>query len=134
MSFKLSQYPLTIREQHLDTFGHVNNAIYLQLYEEARWQLITDGGWGLARIQQEKKGPVVLDLKLDFKAELRNRENIVIKTRFKEMKNKLVFTIEQWMEKEDGKVASTLELSIGIMDLSERRLIIPPADWMKAIS
>ena len=40
------EYPMTILEHHLDTFGHVNNAMYLQLFETARWQWITDGGDG----------------------------------------------------------------------------------------
>ena len=35
------EYEKTILEQHLDTFGHVNNAAYLVLYEEARWDFIT---------------------------------------------------------------------------------------------
>ena len=35
------EYALVIREQHLDTFGHVNNAKYLEILEEARWDLIT---------------------------------------------------------------------------------------------
>ena len=30
-------YKVKIRESHLDTLGHVNNAVYLVLFEEARW-------------------------------------------------------------------------------------------------
>ena len=44
------RYPLTILEKHLDSFGHVNNATYLHLYEEARWDFITKRGFGLARV------------------------------------------------------------------------------------
>ena len=41
------EYELVIKECHLDSFGHVNNAIYVQLYEEARWDFITkmDSVW-----------------------------------------------------------------------------------------
>ena len=45
-------YETLIRESHLDTFGHVNNATYLQLYEEARWELITRNGYGLAKVRE----------------------------------------------------------------------------------
>lgn len=31
---------LTIRGYHCDAYGHVNNARYLELYEEARWGLL----------------------------------------------------------------------------------------------
>ena len=40
-------YYLIIRESHLDTFGHLNNATYLQLFEEARWDYITNRGFGV---------------------------------------------------------------------------------------
>ena len=36
MNNTIYEYDKTILEQHLDTFGHVNNAVYLSLYEEAR--------------------------------------------------------------------------------------------------
>ena len=46
---RVHDYQLVIREQHLDTFGHVNNAKYLEILEEARWDLITGNGYGLMR-------------------------------------------------------------------------------------
>ena len=45
-------YPVQIRERHLDTFGHVNNAKYLELYEEARWEIINSRGYDLKQIQK----------------------------------------------------------------------------------
>jgi acyl-CoA thioester hydrolase len=51
MNHKIHTYPLTIKETYLDTFGHVNNAMYLALLEEARWDLITTNGYGLKIIQ-----------------------------------------------------------------------------------
>ncbi|GAB4022315.1 MAG: long-chain acyl-CoA thioesterase FadM [Bdellovibrio sp.] len=127
------EYPVTILERHLDTFGHVNNATYLELYEEARWDFITQNGYDFARIQREKVGPIILDLNLTFKRELLNREKIVIKSQYQGMKNKYIMTLNQWMMKEDGKIASTLELSVALMDMKERKMVEPIADWMNAI-
>lgn len=127
------EYPVTILERHLDTFGHVNNATYLELYEEARWDFITRNGYDFARIQREKVGPIILDLNLTFKRELLNREKIIIKSQYQGMKNKYIMTLNQWMMKEDGKIASTLELSVALMDMKERKMVEPFSDWMKAI-
>jgi acyl-CoA thioester hydrolase len=127
------EYALTIREAHLDTFGHVNNATYLELYEEARWEMIQAGAWGLERIQNEKKGPVIVELHLTFKKELKNRSRITIQTRFKEMKGNKLMVLEQAMVNDAGEIASTLELVIGMMDLNQRKLIAPPADWLSAV-
>jgi len=127
------QYPITILESHLDTFGHVNNATYLQIYEEARWDFCTRNGYGMKRIMDDKKGPVLLELNLSFKAELLNREVITIESKFAGMKNKYIMILEQKMIKGCGKVASTLNIEVGMMDLVQRRLIEPSNDWLRAV-
>ena len=33
---------LTVRGNELDSFGHVNNAIYLNYLEQARWEILRD--------------------------------------------------------------------------------------------
>lgn len=129
----LFEYKVTILEHHLDSFGHVNNAHYLELYEQARWDFITKNGFGLERIRKDKKGPVLLEANLTFKKELQNRETITIKSQSTGMKNKFLMGMKQWMEKGDGQVASTLEILIGQFDLETRSLILPSKEWMSAI-
>lgn len=134
MSNPIYEYEFTVLEQHLDTFGHVNNAVYLQLYEEARWDFITKNNLGLKEILETQVGPVLLDLNLTFKAELKNREKIKVVSQARpELRNKFVMVLDQKMLKGDGKVASTLTLSVGVMDLKARKLIAPPPEWLKAL-
>ncbi len=134
MANPIYEYELTILEQHLDTFGHVNNAVYLTLYEEARWDFITKNNLGLKEILDKKIGPVLLDVQLTFKAELKNREKIKIVSQARpEMRNKYVMILDQKMIKEDGKVASTMTLSVGMMDLAARKLISPTPEWLNAL-
>lgn len=134
MNNPIYEYEKTILEQHLDTFGHVNNAVYLILYEEARWDFITKNGLGLKQILDSQVGPVLLDLNLTFKSELGNREKIKIISQARpEMRNKYVMMLDQKMVKENGKVASTLTLSVGMMDLKERKLIAPSKEWLLAL-
>lgn len=134
MSNPIYEYDMTILEQHLDTFGHVNNAQYLTIYEEARWDFITSNGLGLKQIMESKIGPVLLDLNLTFKSELNNREKIKIVSQARpEMRNKYVMVLDQKILKENGKIASTLTLSVGLMDLNLRKLISPTPEWLKAL-
>lgn len=134
MSNPIYEYELTILEHHLDTFGHVNNAVYLTLYEEARWDFITKNGLGMKQILESKIGPILLDLNLVFKSELNNREKIKIVSQARpEMKNKFVMVLDQKILKESGRVASTMTLSVGLMDLNQRKLIAPTAAWLQAL-
>jgi YbgC/YbaW family acyl-CoA thioester hydrolase len=126
-------FKILIREHHLDTYKHVNNATYLTLYETARWEWITQAGLGLEEVQSSQIGPVLLELNLIFKRELTLREEITIETRFLRMKNPLVMEIEQRMLKSCGTLASVLVLSVGIMDMQKRKLIAPPPQWQEAV-
>ena len=96
MSNPIYEYEFTILERHLDTFGHVNNAVYLQLYEEARWDFITKNNLGLKEILETQIGPVLLDLNLTFKAELKNREKIKVVSQARpELRNKFVMVLDR---------------------------------------
>ncbi len=129
----LYQHEVIIREHHLDTFGHVNNAVYLMLYEEARWEYITQAGYGLEKVHAEKIGPVAIDALVKYKKELVLREKITIETTFVGMQNSLCFKLHQEMKKADGRLASTLDITLAMMDFSKRKLIVPPTDWLQAM-
>ncbi len=36
------EYHLTVRGYELDSFRHVNNAVYLSYYEQARWEILKE--------------------------------------------------------------------------------------------
>lgn len=130
--FKEFIYEVQIMEFHLDTFGHVNNAVYMQLYEQARWDFITKNGYGLKEVQGHKKGPVILDSNISFKRELTNREVIKIKSQAVESNGKIM-KIKQSMIKSGDIIASEALYTVGFMDLTLRKLIMPTEQWLKAI-
>jgi acyl-CoA thioester hydrolase len=125
-------YELLIREQHLDTFGHVNNAKYLEIFEEARWDLITRNGYGLAEVQRRKIGPTILEIKLRFLRELRNRQRITIRTWVESYAGK-VGTLMQQILDEQGNLCCEMTMIIGLFDVTARKLIPPTPEWLKAM-
>jgi acyl-CoA thioester hydrolase len=125
-------YEVLIRESHLDTFGHVNNAQYLQILEEARWDLITGRGYGLETILTTHLGPVILEIHLKFRRELRLREKITVETRCTAYRKK-VGTLLQRMLSADGEVCAEAELVFGLFDTVARKLVAPTPDWIRAI-
>ena len=127
------EYEVEIKEHHLDSFGHVNNAVYVKLYEEARWDFITKNGYGLEVITRTQKGPVLLDLKVRFKRELKNRERITIHSKVIEIVNSKMVVLEQVMKKADGKISSEAVFTIGFFDMKERKLVDASPEWLKSI-
>jgi acyl-CoA thioester hydrolase len=126
------EYPLTIRESHLDTFGHVNNAVYLSLFEEARWEFITARRYGLEKIRQTQQGPVILAIELSFKHELRLRDQIMIRTQLDKYEGK-TGVVKQWMTNQNGELCCEASFTMGFFDLKARKLIRPTPEWLYAI-
>lgn len=127
-----SQYKVTIKEHHVDSYGHVNNATYLALYEEARWEIITPKGFGFVEIHKKKQGPVILEVNVKFLKEIRLREDITIATNIMNYNGK-VGQMKQQMIKDDGAVASEAIFTFGLFDMKERRLIEPTPEWKAAL-
>ena len=127
------EYDVLIREFHLDSFGHVNNAAYVMLYEEARWDFITKNGYGLDYILKHQIGPVILDLNVRFKRELMNREPIKITSQTIEVLSSKILILEQIMYKQDGKIASEAKFTVGLFDMKERKLTESTPEWLQAV-
>lgn len=130
-NFAIFDYHLTIRESRLDTFGHVNNAAYLEILEEARWDLMNKAGLTLEAVQAAGKGPTILEIHIRYKRELRARMPIMIRTQLDSISGK-IGTLKQWIEDDSGNICCEASMKFGIFDLTTRRLISPPEQWLRA--
>jgi len=129
----MHKYKKQILEQYLDVYGHVNNASYLTLFEEARWDMVSERGCGYEFVQKTRKGPVILEVNLRFAKELKLREWVVIETQLKKYDGK-IGEIEQKILKEGGALATQGVFKFGLFDLEKRRLIEPDKKWKIAFS
>jgi YbgC/YbaW family acyl-CoA thioester hydrolase len=125
-------YEILVRESHVDSLGHMNNATYLALYEEARWELITQNGFGFKEIQKAEQGPVILDVFVKFLKEIRLREKISITTELVKYEGK-IGQLKQQMVKADGSIASEAFFTFELFDMKQRKLIEPSEAWKKAV-
>jgi acyl-CoA thioester hydrolase len=128
----LHEYEVLIIERHLDTFGHVNNATYLDLFEAARWDWITGNGFGLERIRELQQGPTVLEANLRFKRELKNRQRIVIRTWVESYEGKICIVMQE-MRDDAGELCCEGRFVCALFDLRARRLLAPTPDWLAAV-
>jgi len=131
MKAEIFSYSTVIKEHHLDTFGHVNNATYLELLEEARWEFLTISGFGLQVIQDTHIGPVVLECTIKFLKELLLRQTISITSQIVTY-DKKIGTMQQKIFV-DNVVCCDAHMTFGLFDLRQRKLILPSAAWLSAI-
>ena len=126
------RYERRIRETDLDFLGHVNHAKYLSMLEEARWEMISDRGYGLSALQEAMISP------LSYKSTFNTKERFAIENasslrHTRKCHLSKVGTLEQIVRKENGQIAARATITYGVMDLKQRMLIHPPSIWLKAI-
>jgi thioesterase-3 len=132
MNNSLHIYRFKVLETHLDTFGHMNNATYLKIFEEARWEMITENGYGLNRIQETGLGPTILELNVKFRRELRLRQDVIIETQVTELRKKLA-TVQQVMKDSAGTACCVATFTFGLFDVQARKLVQATPAWLKAL-
>ncbi|HON80601.1 MAG TPA: acyl-CoA thioesterase [Spirochaetota bacterium] len=125
-------YTFTVSETHIDAFGHVNNAAYLQLFEDARWDIISSGGYGLKEIQEHRKGPVILEVTLKYRKEILPNQVIRIDSRTK-IKTERIYIVAQQMFNEQNELCCEAVFTGALFDLEKRKIIPPTEIWLKAI-
>lgn len=119
---------LKIYETFLDSFGHVNHSKYLELFEQARWDWLADRGIDRSHIETTQIGPIILNVNISYRKELRARETVTIYTQVTNYQKK-IFTIQQQMKINDSILAADVKITGGMFDLNQRALILPPQEW-----
>lgn len=131
---KTFEMDVLIRESQIDSFGHMNNSKYLELFEEARWEIINGHGFSISEIVKNGLGPVVLEVNLRFAKEIRLRQKIRITSEvdLATVSGKTM-TMIQNMVNEKGEICCQARFTFGLFDLKARKLVSPTPEWFRAI-
>jgi thioesterase III len=132
MNWVKHTYEFTVQETHLDSFGHMNNAVYLEIFENARWAFIHERGFGYKHIHEVQIGPTILEIQMKFKRELKLRHKIRVESQMLSYEGK-VGELAQDMRDENGELLTEMRMKMGLFDMKTRRLIAPTPEWLHAI-
>jgi acyl-CoA thioester hydrolase len=125
--------PVTVRGYETDTQGHLNQSVYLNYAEHARWSMLQAAGIRQADLVARRVGPVALETTIRFRRELLAGDEVTVSCAFEWGEGK-TFRIRQLVTKADGTVAAEVEAVGGLMDLGERRLVPDPRQRFKELA
>ncbi|MFC9846548.1 acyl-CoA thioesterase [Streptomyces sp. NPDC060223] len=125
--------PVTVRGYETDVQGHLNQSVYLQYAEHARWALMHAAGISQTELMGKGVGPVVLETTIRYLRELRAGDEVEVTCGFAWGTGKS-FRIEQTIRKTDGTVSAELTCVGGLLDLKERRLVADPREYFRALA
>ncbi len=83
-------YTIQARGYELDSYDHVNNAVYLNYAEQARWELFRETGF-LKQLKDSGNKMVVTGLEIRYMREINLFDEIMIETKVKRERPYLVF-------------------------------------------
>ncbi|MEU3277636.1 acyl-CoA thioesterase [Streptomyces antibioticus] len=124
---------VTVRGYETDTQGHVNQSVYLNYAEHARWSLLHAAGITQTALQARGVGPVALETTIRYRRELLAGDEVDITCAFLWGEGK-TFRIEQTIRKADGTVSAEITAVGGLLDLKERRLVADPREHFKELA
>jgi len=119
-------------EQDIDLLGHLNNVAAMALFERARWNMLTERDYGFDTLQSAGQAPVILSVDVHFRREVRLRQRVTIESYTSSTSGK-VGIVTQVMRADDDTVHVVANFTIGLFDLTTRRLVAASDAWRAAI-
>jgi YbgC/YbaW family acyl-CoA thioester hydrolase len=98
-------YRLTVRGYELDSYGHVNNAVYLNYFEQARWEIMRTENL-LEIFLQNRLLLVVAELKIRYAQEAKLFDPLLIQTRMFREGPYVIFKHKMVNEHTGAKIAT----------------------------
>ncbi|GGY67901.1 acyl-CoA thioesterase [Streptomyces olivaceoviridis] len=124
---------VTVRGYETDVQGHLNQAVYLNYAEHARWSLLQAAGISQARLVGRGVGPVALETTIRYRRELLAGDEVDVTCAFEWGEGK-TFRIRQEIVKADGTLAAEVVAVGGLMDLAARKLLADPREVFKELA
>lgn len=120
MSHKLSRHHIRVRGYHLDGYGHVNNARYLEFMEEGRWCFFDDHPALVQQFRDEGKAFVVVNLNIDYCQAAREGEDLVVVTGVIHLGERSAVCHQQ-VRRREGDLVAQADLTFVLLDIKANK-------------
>jgi YbgC/YbaW family acyl-CoA thioester hydrolase len=117
------EYKLNVRGYELDSYGHVNNAVYLNYFEQARWEIFQQLDL-LNYFRDNCLFLVVTEMQIRYSREVTLFDELAIVTRVKLESPYLVFNQKMFLRGSKVKVCSA-EVKTLLVDKEKHTIDIP---------
>ncbi|KQX63436.1 MULTISPECIES: thioesterase family protein [unclassified Streptomyces] len=124
---------ITVRGYETDVQGHLNQSVYINYAEHARWSLLQAAGITQAGLLAKGVGPVALETTIRYQRELLAGDEVDVTCVF-EWGGGKTFRILQTISKADGTVSAQLTSVGGLLDLTKRRMVADPTAYFKELA
>jgi thioesterase-3 len=126
-------FDITVRSTDVDFIGHVNNAKYLEYMEWARFDWICQLGLTPEELQRRAIMPVVVNIVINYRKELRMLEQVQVRSTAVRMGEKS-FVIRQELFNQKEELVCDADVTMVMMDAKTRRATVLPDEFVRVFS
>jgi thioesterase-3 len=114
---------IKVRGYHADFYGHVNNARYLEFFEEDRWAHLESS---LDLQEWANRGLIflVVNINVNYRKAVGVGETVLVSTEIDKIGNKSAVLLQKIVLKETGEVAADALVTFVISDRSGRAVVL----------
>ncbi len=114
---------LRVRGYHLDGYGHVNNARYLEFLEEGRWAYFDARPELFVRLQRGDIAFVAVNLNIDYCAAAVAGDDLAIDSRLCELGSRSARMAQEIRRVDDDALVSRATITFVLLDVAANRAI-----------
>jgi thioesterase-3 len=113
-------YSIRVRGFHLDLYGHVNNARYLEFLEEARWDLL-EGEPGLQWWHDQGLAFVVASIAINYRRPAGLGTDLEIRSTMQRLGGRSAVIHQDVIDLADGKVVADADVTFVVVSRATGR-------------
>ena len=122
-----------VRSYELDGFGHLNHAVYLNWFEQARFEALERGGFTLADMGRRGWGVHVVRVEVDFRREAFLGDELVVRTAVAEARNSSMTLVQAAAPPGEEAMPSAEARVVAVWVGPDRRPIRIPPEVRRAL-
>ena len=121
---------IKIRGYHLDLFGHVNNARYLEFLEEARWAAF-EKTVDLEALARKGLAFTVVNININYRRPALINDVLSVETSISQWRRRSAVIRQEVKNKEGGEMAADAEVIFVIFDTRKQKTAVLEGELLK---
>lgn len=118
---------VVVRSTHVDLFGHLNHARYLEFMEWARFAWAEHHGFPmLEMVETQRIGPALLRVDIQFRRECRLGDSLVVSVTPLSARRRIGRLRQDIVDRATGERVCEAEITFVMFDLDARRAVALP--------
>lgn len=111
---------IKVRGYHLDVFGHVNNARYLEFLEEARWAIF-DNKIGLEDLARDGFVFTVVNININYRQPAYLHDILTVETSMVKWGNRSARLQQKVKNKKNGTTIADADVTFVMLDVQKQK-------------